>query len=158
MNKNSPYYQVVDYYPRLINKHKYTGRRPLTIRSSWEKKFIKHFLDINNKVREWNSEDVVIKYYYRVDRKIHRYFVDFWVKIQESDGTLKEYLIEIKPLIKTQKPKVPQRRTKSYRYRLAEYIKNMDKFKAAEKFCEQLRERGKDIEFKVLTERELEIK
>ena len=157
MNK-SKYHQEVDFYPKLINKDKYKGRRPITIRSSWEKKFIKGFLDPNKNVIEWNSEDVVIPYLYSVDGRYHRYFTDFYFKVLEPDGIISEHIVEIKPSIKLIKPKTPKRKTKSYKNQMLEYYKNQDKFKAARSFVEKLRtEQNRNIDFRIITEKELKI-
>ena len=87
-----------------------------------------------------------------VDSKPHRYFPDFYIKVQESTGQIKKYLIEIKPKRQTAPPTKPKRQTKQYLYEAYEYAKNQAKWKAAEEWCA---DRG--YEFKVLTENELGI-
>jgi len=155
-NDSRGWIQIRDFYKHLENKQKYKGQLPITLRSSYEIKFAK-FLDLNKNVLEWSSESLVIPYVWSYDKKEHRYFVDFWMKVQENDGSLKEYLIEIKPLSQTQEPK-QKHKTKAFVKRLLEYQKNLDKWNAARNFCEYLRkERGKNIEFKLITERELKI-
>lgn len=157
--KEIKYVQIANYYPKLKNPKKYTGTLPLTLRSSYEIKFVKKFLDNNDKILEWSCESVIIPYYYSIDRKMHRYFVDFWFKVEESEGVFKEYLVEIKPANKCAPPKKQKRNTKTYQKRVAEYIKNQEKWDSARKFCKQLKEsKGTDIEFKVITEKELGIK
>ena len=151
-NKRRDYVQVVDYYNKLINKEKYVGKRPITLRSSYEIRFVKRFLDPSEDVVEWSSEDVVIPYKYTVDDKTHRYFVDFWFKHRNG----KEFLIEIKPYTFTQQPKVPKRKTQAYLRRCMEYEKNQNKWDAAVEYCRNVTERtGKSLEFKILTENEL---
>jgi hypothetical protein len=76
-----------------------------------------------------------------------------YIKVKESNGLTKKYIIEIKPQKQTIEPKVPKRKTKSYIYEVVEYAKNQAKWKAAEEWC---LDRG--YEFKVLTENELGIK
>lgn len=155
MNRNSKYYQIVDYYPKLLYPEKYTGQRPITLRSSWEISFVKKYLDINKNILEWSSE-IIVPYIYSLDGKRHRYFVDFFCKIKQTDGQIKEYLIEIKPFNQTQPPKMPKRKTAKFQERVATYIKNKDKWQYAESFCKQLREeKGRDIHFRILTERDL---
>lgn len=152
----SKYQQVVDYFPKLIYPEKYTGARPLTLRSSWEIRFVKKYLDINKNILEWSSESVVIPYIFSVDHRRHRYFPDFWMKVREEpNGVIKEYIIEIKPFNQTQPPKVPKRKTKKYENRIIEFIKNTDKWKYAQQFCEQMKHNGRDMEFKIITEKEL---
>lgn len=151
---NSRFYQIKDYYPHLKNPAKFKGQRPITCRSSWEIKFIKHYLDINDNIIEWKSEDVVINYLCGTDGKQHRYFVDFWFKAKSLDETYKEFLIEIKPFSETMPPKEPKRKTRSFIDRINTYIKNQSKWKAASFICEQMNKQGKDIQFIVITEKD----
>lgn len=150
MKENIKYYQIIDLYKYLINPEKYKGRRPITMRSSWEIKFAL-FLDRNKNVIEWNSEDVIIQYYNPFDKKIHRYFVDFYVKIIDSNNEIKEYLIEIKP---KKKVNIDMNRRISKKM-MNEYIINQMKWESAKKLCEDLKRQGRNIEFKILTEEEL---
>lgn len=134
------------------NIRKYKGDyRNIIYRSSWELKFMK-YCDTRPNVLEWASEECVIPYRSPLDNKIHRYFVDFYAKIQESDGTITKYLIEIKPSKQTAPPKKPQRQTKSYIYEVTEYVKNQAKWKAAKEFCDD-----RMWKFKILTESELKV-
>jgi len=134
------------------NIHKYRGNpRNIIYRSSWELKFMK-YCDTRQNVLEWGSEEIVIPYRSPLDNKIHRYFVDFYVKIVDSNGVITKYLIEIKPSKQTVPPKKPQRQTKSYIYEVTEYVKNQAKWKAAKEFCED-----KMWKFKILTESELKV-
>lgn len=144
----SKYHQVKDVYPRLKNPQKYKGTRPITTRSSWEYKFIMNYLDINNAVIEWGSESVVIPYVYELDGRTHRYYMDFNFKL----NTGKEFLVEIKPFDQTQKPK---RKGKNFEKRVATYVKNQNKWSATKVIVEQLRKKGREIEFKILTEKDL---
>ena len=50
-------------------------------RSSWEYKFMK-WCDATPTVQEWGSEEIIIPYISPVDGKRHRYFPDFYVKIE----------------------------------------------------------------------------
>ena len=65
-------------------------------RSLWERKFMT-FCDNNSSVIEWGSEEVVIPYRSPLDGKVHRYYVDFYIKVRTTKNEIKEYLIEIKP-------------------------------------------------------------
>ena len=74
------------------NKTKYKGDfNNVIYRSLWERAVF-GWCDNNPKIKYWSSEEVVIPYYYEVDKKYHKYFVD--VKIIYEDKTL---LVEIKP-------------------------------------------------------------
>lgn len=152
----SKFYTISNYFPKLKYPEKYIGKnKVITLRSSYEIQFVKNFLDRSPDVKFWSSEDVVIKYLYEIDGRIHRYFVDFYFK--HVNG--KEFLIEIKPKNQVFPPKVPKRRTRSYRNRINIYIKNQNKWKYAKNYCKNLREeKGRNIEFKILTEKELGIK
>jgi hypothetical protein len=139
------------FHPR--NPKKYNGDyTKIVYRSSWELKlFIK--LDTAPRILAWSSEEVVIPYFYELDQKWHRYFMDIWCRVQAADGTISERLIEVKPASKKIPPKVQKRQTKRYLTEVAEYIKNQAKWKAAYKYC---KERG--WTFHIFTEKELGIK
>jgi hypothetical protein len=121
-------------------------------RSLWERKFMV-YCDLNENIIEWGSEELALPYRSPVDNRIHRYFPDFYIKVKESTGQVKKYIIEIKPQRQTIEPKVPKRKTKGYIYEVVEYAKNQAKWKAAKEWC---LDRG--YEFKILTENELGIK
>ena len=75
------------------NIHKYRGNyRNIIYRSSWELKFMK-YCDERNNVLEWGSEEVVIPYRSPHDDRIHRYFVDFYIKVIDNQGNINNYLI-----------------------------------------------------------------
>ena len=111
------------------------------------------YCDNNNKILEWGSEEIVLPYRSPIDNKVHRYFPDFYIKVKESNGKIKRYIIEIKPKKQTVEPKMKKRKTKGYIYEVYEYARNQAKWKAAEEFC-----KDRMWEFKVLTEDELGIK
>jgi|TARA_B100001059_G_C17594974_1_gene456572 hypothetical protein len=121
-------------------------------RSLWERKFMM-YCDLNENIIEWGSEEIALPYRSPLDNRVHRYFPDFYIKVRENNGSIKKYLIEIKPKKQTMEPKVKKRKTKSYIYEVTEYAKNMAKWKAAEEFC-----KDRMWEFKVLTEDELGIR
>ena len=59
-----------------------------------------------------------------VDRRVHRYFPDFIIKVKESTGQIKTYVIEVKPKRQTMEPKKKSRVTKSYIYECKTYAVN----------------------------------
>ena len=136
------------YYPTF--PHKYKGD-PTTIafRSLWERKFMV-YCDKNANVLEWNSEEIVIPYRSPVDNKVHRYFPDFYMKLKETNGNIKKYIIEVKPLKQCSPPKKQKRQTKGYLREAFEYAKNQSKWKNAREYC-----KDRNWEFKVVTEKEL---
>jgi hypothetical protein len=142
----------MSYKGKYKPKHpeKYKGN-PVSIiyRSLWERKFMVH-CDNSESVLEWSSEEVSLNYYDPTTNRIRRYFPDFLIKVKESDGTIKKYMIEIKPKKQTAPPPKPKRQTKRYLQEAYEYAKNQSKWAAAREWCA---DRG--YEFKVFTENEL---
>ena len=139
------------YKPSYPNKY-HGDPTNIIYRSLWERKFMV-YCDTNTNILEWGSEEMFIWYRSPIDSKPHRYFPDFYIKVKESTGHIKKYLIEIKPHKQTAPPPKPQRQTKKYLYEAYEYAKNQAKWEAAREWCA---DRG--YEFKVLTENELGIK
>ena len=106
----------------------------IVFRSLWERKFMV-YCDNNQNVLEWASEEIALPYKSPVDNKFHRYFPDFYMKVKENNGTIKKYIIEVKPLKQCSPPKKPKRQTKGYLYEAYEYAKNQAKWQAATSFC-----------------------
>jgi hypothetical protein len=121
-------------------------------RSLWERKFCV-YCDTNEKIIEWSSEEKCVPYRSPLDGKIHRYFPDFLIKVKESDGSIKKYMIEIKPSKQTVPPTKPKRQTQKYISEVYEYAKNQSKWESAREWCAD-----NGYEFKVITEHELGIK
>lgn len=116
---------------------KYKGNPTNIIyRSLWERKFM-IYCDLNEKIIEWGSEEIALPYRSPIDNKIHRYFPDFYIKVQEDLNQIKRYLIEIKPSKQLVPPPKPKRQTKQYLYEAYEYAKNQAKWKVAREYCEQ---------------------
>ena len=136
-----------------LRPYKYKGNpTKVTYRSLWERKFMQ-YCDDNMNVLEWASEEMFVWYKSPVDNRAHRYFPDFYIKVRESTGVIKKYIIEVKPKRQTKPPAKPKRQTRGYLREAFEYAKNKAKWKAANEWCP---DRG--YEFKVLTEKELGIK
>ena len=132
---------------------KYNGdSKNIIYRSLWERKFMR-YCDLNESVISWGSEEFWIPYLSPVDNRVHRYFPDFIMKVRESSGQVKTYVIEVKPGKQTVPPKKPKRQTKSYLYECKTYAVNQAKWKAAVEFC-----KDHMIEFKIITEKELGIR
>lgn len=138
---------------KVLNPSKYRGDiSEVVYRSSWELRFMR-WCDINASVLEWGSETIVIPYKSPVDSKLHRYFVDFYVKIKSKDNKVVKYLVEIKPEKFTKPPEIPKKQTKRFIEEVFQYGTNQAKWKAADEFC---KDRG--MKFLVLTENDLGIK
>ena len=138
------------YYPSHPKKYKGDPTN-IIYRSLWERKFMV-YCDKNTKILEWGSEEIALPYISPHDSRVHRYFPDFYIKVHENTGKIKRYLIEVKPLKQTTKPKRPKRQTKGYIREAFEYARNQAKWKAAREYCAD-----RMWEFKVITEKELDI-
>ena len=135
-----------------IYPEKYEGDPTnIIMRNSWETRFAL-WCDRNPAVVKWSSEETVIPYRCHTDNRLHRYFVDFRIKLKQIDGTIKTYIVEIKPHAQTKPPEYPGRKTKRFITESYTFIKNQSKWKAAEEWC---KDRG--YEFKIITEKELGI-
>lgn len=136
------------------NPEKYKGNpNNIICRSSWERKFCV-WCDTNPSIIEWGSEEFWIPYKSPVDNRVHRYFPDFFVKVKDSNGSIKSYVIEVKPKKQTVPPNMtPKRKTKTWINEVKTYAINEAKWKAAREFCAD-----RLLEFKIITESELGIK
>lgn len=135
-----------------VNPEKYAGDPSnIIMRSSWETMFA-NWCDRNPSIVSWSSEETVIPYRCPTDNKVHRYFVDFKIKVRQRGDVLKTYLIEVKPLKQTIPPLYPGRKTKKYLTESYTFLKNQAKWKSAIDYC---KDRG--WEFKIITEKELGI-
>ena len=135
------------------NPNKYKGDvKNIVCRSSWEFRFCQ-YCDSTDAILEWSSEELWIPYKSPVDNRTHRYFPDYIMKVRESNGEIKTYIIEVKPKKQTKAPVKRKRITKSYIYECKTYAVNQAKWKAAKEFCAD-----RLIEFKIITEKELGIR
>ena len=138
------------YYPSFPRKYKGDPTN-IIYRSLWERKFMV-YCDKNQNILEWASEEIAIPYRSPIDNRVHRYFPDFYMKVKETNGKIKNYMIEVKPAKQTKPPKKPKKQTKGYIREAYEYAKNQAKWKMAKEFCAD-----RQWEFKVVTEKELGI-
>lgn len=136
------------YTPKYPQKYKGDSSN-IIWRSTWELRFLK-YLDHNQSILEYGSEEVIVPYLSPIDNRIHRYFVDFYFKVRTKEGSLKKYLIEVKPYNQTIEPKRPKRITESYISSVHTYVINQAKWNAAKDFAKKY-----GMEFLVLTEKEL---
>lgn len=134
---------------------KYRGKLDqITYRSLPERRIMVYF-DTSDKVLEWNSEGIIIPYFFSQDRKMHRYYMDFYAKIRHLDGSIGVYLFEYKPESKMDPPKLINRKVTPKRQRryLAEkwdWHKNQDKWKHAQAYAQK-----NNIMFIVLNEKHI---
>ena len=131
---------------KIKHPEKYLGDYTKVVyRSLWERQAFK-WCENNPKVKLWNSEEIVVPYKSTVDKKLHRYFVDLLIQLDNKET----YLIEIKPKNQTVPPKKRSRKTKKYINEVVTYAKNQDKWEAATQFAEH-----KGWKFQVWTEETL---
>lgn len=110
-------------------------QQPIIFRSSYERKLV-YWFESNPDVKYWGSECISIPYMY-TDQHMHTYYPDYYVEMKNGD----RILIEVKPKNQTIKP------DEGNTYAYETWIKNMCKWKAAKKFCED-----RNIKFQILTE------
>lgn len=134
-----------------INPKKYVGNvNEIVYRSSYELKLFK-YCDLSESVIEWGSEELWIKYYNPITERFHRYFPDAYMKVKDSSGVCKKYIVEVKPKRQTISPKTsPKKKTKTWLNEMKTYEKNIAKWDAARNFCS-----ANNMEFKLITEIEL---
>ena len=134
------------YIPK--NPEKYIGNiNNVICRSTWERKMCK-YLDFNENVIKWASEEFSLPYYSNVDNKWHKYFPDFLCEIKNKENKIKTYMIEVKPLKQTKQPQ--KKNSKKYLNEMARYSINTSKWEAAKKLCDE-----NGWVFKIITEKEL---
>ena len=138
------------YKPSYPSKYKgdFTN---IICRSSWERKFYR-WCDLNENILQWGSESFT----YHTSPQLTGEFTntsDFIIKVRESSGEIKTYVIEVKPKKQTKPPAKRKKVSQSYIYECKTWEVNKAKWKAATEFCADRR-----IEFKIITEDELGIK
>ena len=128
------------YYP--VNTEKYIGDTyNIIYRSSWEYKFCQ-YCDINPNITKWSSEPTCIPYWSPVDKKEHKYYVDYYIQVKKGEA-YENWLIEIKPEDQyslSYRPvlegNVTEKKLKNYNYKLKTWIINRAKFEAATRYAE----------------------
>jgi hypothetical protein len=118
----------------------------IVYRSSWEVK-VMSWLDNNDSIITWASEELYIPYISPVDNRWHRYFPDFLVKYRTKDNKLSTMMLEVKPKKQTAQPEPQKRKTKQFISEVKTWGVNQAKWKAASEYC---LDRG--WEFKLITE------
>lgn len=127
-------------YYKPVKPEKYVGPVPIIFRSSLEYKFC-HYCDQNPYVLKWSSEPFEVRYFNLVDHKYHKYYPDFYIKMKQLDGSVIQYVIEVKPFRKTKKPIKPKKLTvkavQNYRKELNTYTTNFCKLESLKKYAVQ---------------------
>ena len=84
-----------------------------------------NYCDLNEAVKEWQSEEFWIPYISPVDKRIHRYYPDFFIKYIDKTGKLRTMVVEIKPKKQVAKPNMnPKRKTKAWQQSLITWAVN----------------------------------
>lgn len=137
-------------YFRPKNPKKYVGDPTNIIyRSSWEARFMNKF-DKEDWVISWSSEEIYVPYLSPIDNRWHRYFPDFIVKVRDSKGKIKTWMVEVKPKKQTKEPERKKRITKQYLAEVTTWGVNQSKWKYAKEYC-----LDKGWEFVIFTEDQL---
>jgi len=130
------------FIPRFPDK--YVGDvQCIFARSRWEVRAMK-WLDSRDQVKKWFSEEISIPYISPKDNCVHQYFPDFVALIEDNDGVMKKYLLEVKPKHEAREKDAKDDRAKD------RLLVNNAKWRAAQIFCEL-----NDMVFLVLTEESL---
>ena len=125
-------------YYKLENPEKYTGDpTEIIYRSTYEYKFCR-YCDLTEEIVNWSSEPFSVKYYDPVNRKEREYHLDFFIRVAKN-GTMTNYLVEVKPKDKLTPPVMESRQTlkalQQYNQDMEEFIINKAKKEAAEKYA-----------------------
>ena len=140
------------YNPQHPKKYK-GDHHNIIYRSLWERKFMV-YCDTSDNIIEWGSEEIIIPYLSPWDGRMHRYFPDFYIKVRQHDGSIKKFIIEVKPKKQCSPPdKSPKRKTKKWFKEVKTWGVNSAKWKYATSWCE-----NNGMEFKILNEDHLGIK
>lgn len=141
------------FVPRMPEK--YVGDlRSIIYRSGWEQKFM-GWCDFNENVVQWSSEPFPISYHFPIDNKIHRYWVDFWIRNNRDE----KILIEVKPYKQTLQPVLKEsqqyqtKKVNQYKKDMVVWIKNQSKWQAAKAYTDSL-----GWKFRIVTEKDLHLK
>ena len=125
------------------------------------------WLDLNENILTWGCENLEIPYQMThfdsgdVKIKNHRYYPDFYYKIRNSDGSLKDVVVEVKPqkeyemVLKLSEGKIEVNNGTLKKLRAQEYdikmaYKNKSKWETMIKWCEK-----KGYDFIIITEKHL---
>jgi hypothetical protein len=164
---NNSKYHGGNYVPKNKDKVlKLNTQGGVYYRSSWEKK-IMYWLDNKKEIIKWGAECLRIPYqmthFDNGDMKVkeHSYYPDFYYEMRNSDGILKQVVVEVKPqkeyemVLKLTEGKlnVPEnglRKLKSFEYELKLAQKNRNKWETMIKWCNK-----KGYEFVIITENHL---
>ena len=136
---------------QVVNREKYAGTKNPIYKSNWERRCF-DVLDRNPNVLRWAYENIEIYYFNPAQQRFTIYYPDILCQIQDVNGQIKSYLVEIKPAVMTAPPaapKIPKGKTakdgmrykkalERYQRSVLDYAVNASKWEAARKRCAQM--------------------
>jgi hypothetical protein len=126
---------------------KYKGTALPVCRSRWEYRFCR-FLDFNENVIEWISEEPKIPYLNPNTNTMWNYHPDFVIRVKTLSGPPRTQMVEIKPKKQTVPPIVTKgKHQRTILYEACTWRQNCAKWEAARAYCA-----SRGWEFKILTE------
>lgn len=128
----------------MKNPTKYVGTRKPLARSSWEFVFMR-MLDEHSGVESWASESIQIPYRDPLTGRYTIYVPDFFIVYKDKSGKKHAEVVEVKPANQTIRENVGNNR-----YNQEQYVKNLAKWEAANKWCKQ-----QNIRFRVINESDI---
>lgn len=128
----------------MKNPEKYVGIKKPLARSSWEFVFMR-MLDEHPGIEKWASESIQIPYRDPLTGRQTIYVPDFFIMYVDKNKKKHAELVEVKPANQTLREKLG----KSL-YNQEQYIKNLAKWEAANKWCKQ-----QGIKFRVINESDI---
>lgn len=128
----------------MKNPEKYVGIKKPLARSSWEFVFMR-MLDEHPGIEKWASESIQIPYRDPLTGRQTIYVPDFFIMYIDKNKKKHAELVEVKPANQTLREKLG----KSL-YNQEQYIKNLAKWEAANKWCKQ-----QGIKFRVINESDI---
>jgi len=164
---NNSKYHGGNYVPqnkdKVLKLNAYGG---VFYRSSWEKK-IMVWLDMKAEIFQWGAECIEIPYQMthfdngNIEIKTHRYYPDFFYRMRNSQGVLREVVMEVKPMkeykmvqdLNEGRLAVPEKgikKLKGFEYDLKMAYKNKQKWETMIKWCDK-----KGYDFIIITEEHL---
>ena len=138
------------YVPKFPAKYKGDPTQ-IFFRSMWERQCMV-FFDTQSSVISWSSEEIVLPYRDPVNHRPRRYFPDFLVTIKAKDNSIKNILVEVKPMAQTMPPILPKsgKQTPRFIRECYNYGVNQEKWNTAKAYC-----KAKGWTFVVWTEADL---
>ena len=128
----------------MKNPDKYVGKKTPLARSSWEFVFMR-MLDEHPGVQNWASESIQIPYRDPLSGRSTIYVPDFFIVYVDKNGAKHAEVVEVKPASQTFLEQVGKST-----YNQAQYIKNMAKWEAANKWCKQ-----QGVRFRIVNESDI---